>query len=180
MGDGPNKSCKLTKTTLGPDLSWKGIFRYISAHAQAREFCRIRPAISAGSSIAAQADSGVDFSHGPQGRGINQLWHARFQIERPTLLFRCLQKPHRALRPAFGNAAFQKELKSYKTGKGSIQFPNDAPLPMELIEKIVRFRVKENLNGARTRSTAVAKSRNEKNDQAFIDSVASGLTDDDK
>jgi uncharacterized protein YdhG (YjbR/CyaY superfamily) len=43
-----------------------------------------------------------------------------------------------------GNAAFQKELKKYKTGKGSIQFPNDAPLPVALIEKIVRFRVKEN------------------------------------
>ena len=44
-----------------------------------------------------------------------------------------------------GNAAFQKELSLYKQGKGSIQFPLDKPLPMALIKKIVKFRVKENL-----------------------------------
>ena len=44
-----------------------------------------------------------------------------------------------------GNEAFKKELSLYKTGKGSIQFPLDKPMPLELITKIVRFRVKENL-----------------------------------
>jgi uncharacterized protein YdhG (YjbR/CyaY superfamily) len=44
-----------------------------------------------------------------------------------------------------GVKAFQKELAGYKTGKGSIQFPFDKPLPPVLISKIVRFRVKENL-----------------------------------
>ena len=43
-----------------------------------------------------------------------------------------------------GNAAFRKELKTYKTGKGSIQFPHNQELPVALIEKIVRFRVEEN------------------------------------
>ena len=43
-----------------------------------------------------------------------------------------------------GNAAFQNELKKYKTGKGSIQFPNDVPLPVDLIERIVQFRAREN------------------------------------
>jgi uncharacterized protein YdhG (YjbR/CyaY superfamily) len=43
-----------------------------------------------------------------------------------------------------GNEAFQKELSQYKTGKGSIQFPFDKPLPLELITKIVKFRVEEN------------------------------------
>ena len=43
-----------------------------------------------------------------------------------------------------GNAAFQKELASYKVGKGSIQFPLDQPIPYELIRKIVQFRVEEN------------------------------------
>lgn len=42
--------------------------------------------------------------------------------------------------------AFKKELSSYKTAKGSIQFPMDKPLPLTLITKIVKFRVKENTN----------------------------------
>ena len=42
-----------------------------------------------------------------------------------------------------GNKAYQKELSKYKTGKGSIQFPLNEKIPFELIEKIVRFRVKE-------------------------------------
>lgn len=47
-----------------------------------------------------------------------------------------------------GNAAFQDELSAYKTGKGSIQFPLDKPLPIGLITKIVTFRVKENTDKA--------------------------------
>lgn len=43
-----------------------------------------------------------------------------------------------------GVAAFEKELRAYKTSKGAIQFPIDQPLPVELIEAIVRFRVDEN------------------------------------
>ncbi len=39
---------------------------------------------------------------------------------------------------------FEKELTEYKHAKGSIQFPLDKPLPMELIERIMRFRVAEN------------------------------------
>ena len=39
--------------------------------------------------------------------------------------------------------AFQKELSQYKGAKGSVQFPLDQPLPLKLIEKIVKFRVAE-------------------------------------
>lgn len=38
---------------------------------------------------------------------------------------------------------FKKELEEYKTSKGAIQFPIDKPLPLELIKKIVKFRVEE-------------------------------------
>lgn len=38
---------------------------------------------------------------------------------------------------------FEGELASYKTGKGSIQFPYDEPLPKELILKIALYRVRE-------------------------------------
>ncbi len=43
-----------------------------------------------------------------------------------------------------GHAAFKKELSAYKEGKGSVQFPLDEKLPLSLVTKIVKFRVKEN------------------------------------
>ena len=44
-----------------------------------------------------------------------------------------------------GIEAFKKELAPYKGAKDSVQFPIDQPLPLPLIRKIVKFRVKENL-----------------------------------
>uniref|UniRef100_UPI004047B010 iron chaperone n=1 Tax=Mariniflexile sp. TaxID=1979402 RepID=UPI004047B010 len=43
-----------------------------------------------------------------------------------------------------GHEVFAKELSVYKQGKGSVQFPINAPLPIDLITRIVKFRVKEN------------------------------------
>ncbi len=43
-----------------------------------------------------------------------------------------------------GIEAFEKELAAYKTGKGSVQFPLDKPIPNQLIAAIVKFRAKEN------------------------------------
>jgi len=39
---------------------------------------------------------------------------------------------------------FETELSVYKRGKGSVQFPLDQPLPLELIRRIVEYRVREN------------------------------------
>lgn len=39
---------------------------------------------------------------------------------------------------------FAAELKEYKTSKGTIQFTVDKPLPVALIKKIIKARVKEN------------------------------------
>lgn len=50
-----------------------------------------------------------------------------------------------------GIEKFKKELSAYETAKGSVKFPLDQPIPYELIEKIVKFRVKENLEKAETR-----------------------------
>lgn len=44
-----------------------------------------------------------------------------------------------------GHAAFAAELSRYKQGKGSVQFPLDEPLPLDLIRRIVKFRVEETL-----------------------------------
>jgi uncharacterized protein YdhG (YjbR/CyaY superfamily) len=44
-----------------------------------------------------------------------------------------------------GIEAFKEELRPYKQGKGSVQFPLGKPLPADLIRRIVEFRVEENL-----------------------------------
>lgn len=46
---------------------------------------------------------------------------------------------------ASGMAAFKKELSAYKSSKGAVQFPFDEPLPLTLITRMVKFRVKEEL-----------------------------------
>lgn len=44
-----------------------------------------------------------------------------------------------------GHETFREELSKYKSGKGSVQFPLNEPMPLDLISRIVRFRVKENI-----------------------------------
>ena len=41
-------------------------------------------------------------------------------------------------------AQLDDELAPYKRSKGTLQFPLDKPLPLKLIERIVKYRVKEN------------------------------------
>jgi uncharacterized protein YdhG (YjbR/CyaY superfamily) len=53
-------------------------------------------------------------------------------------------KNHIGFYPApSGIEAFGKELSRYEGAKGSVQFPLDEPLPLTLVTKIVKFRVKE-------------------------------------
>ena len=48
-----------------------------------------------------------------------------------------------------GIEAFKDELSVYKGAKGTVQFPHSSPIPLGLIGKIVKFRVKENLEKAK-------------------------------
>lgn len=41
--------------------------------------------------------------------------------------------------------AFKSELTGFEWAKGSIKFPIDKPLPLELVRKMVAYRVKENM-----------------------------------
>lgn len=47
-----------------------------------------------------------------------------------------------------GIAKFKKQLSAYEGAKGSVQFPLNQPIPYALITRIVKFRVKENLERA--------------------------------
>jgi uncharacterized protein YdhG (YjbR/CyaY superfamily) len=53
-----------------------------------------------------------------------------------------------------GIEAFKDDLSVYKQGKGSVQFPLDEPLPLDLITRIVKFRAEENLAKAVKKKTA--------------------------
>jgi len=50
-----------------------------------------------------------------------------------------------------GIEAFKPELASYQWAKGSVQFPLDKPMPLKLIKRIVRFRVRENLSKSKSK-----------------------------
>ena len=61
-------------------------------------------------------------------------------------------KNHIGLYPTpSGIKEFEDELAPYKSGKGSLQFPLDKPLPLDLISRIVEFRVLENTTKAAKR-----------------------------
>ncbi len=46
---------------------------------------------------------------------------------------------------ALGVEEFKEELSGYVVSKGTVRFPLDKPIPLDLAKKIVTFRVKENL-----------------------------------
>jgi uncharacterized protein YdhG (YjbR/CyaY superfamily) len=55
-------------------------------------------------------------------------------------------KNHIGFYPApSGIEAFKKELSAYEGSKGAIRFPLDKPLPLALVSKIVKYRVKNNI-----------------------------------
>lgn len=55
-------------------------------------------------------------------------------------------KNHIGFYPApVGIEAFKEETSKYEAGKGTLQFPLDQPLPLDLITRIVKFRVQQNL-----------------------------------
>ncbi|OFY87141.1 MAG: hypothetical protein A3F72_16685 [Bacteroidetes bacterium RIFCSPLOWO2_12_FULL_35_15] len=68
------------------------------------------------------------------------------------LVWFAAHKKHIGFYPkASGIEAFKKELSVFKGAKGSVQFPFDKPLPIGLITKIIKFRVKENLEKAKNK-----------------------------
>jgi uncharacterized protein YdhG (YjbR/CyaY superfamily) len=67
-----------------------------------------------------------------------------YKYERPFIGFAAM-KNHIGLYPMSGSfvAAHQKELVGYSTSKGAIRLPLDRPLPLGLVKRVVKLRVKE-------------------------------------
>ena len=54
-------------------------------------------------------------------------------------------KDHYSLFPSpTATGTFEKELSPYRTGKGTLSFPIDKPIPWEIIERVLQFRIKRN------------------------------------
>jgi uncharacterized protein YdhG (YjbR/CyaY superfamily) len=70
-----------------------------------------------------------------------------------NLVYFAAYKNHIGFYPtSSGIQAFKQELSVYEGAKGSVKFPLEKPLPLELISKIVKFRVAENLKKAEQKS----------------------------
>jgi uncharacterized protein YdhG (YjbR/CyaY superfamily) len=69
-----------------------------------------------------------------------------------NLVYFAAYKNHIGFYPApRGIETFRKELAAYEGGKGTLKFPLDEPIPFDLIARIVKFRVQDNLERAAAR-----------------------------
>lgn len=67
-----------------------------------------------------------------------------FNLKGNYLIYFAAYKKHIALYPApVGNEDFKEDISPYESGKGTLQFPLDKPIPLHLIRKIVKYRVEE-------------------------------------
>ena len=69
-----------------------------------------------------------------------------FSLNDKYLIYFAGYKKHISLYPApIGNPEFAEEIAPYESGKGTLKFSLDKPIPYKLITRIVKFRAKENL-----------------------------------
>lgn len=78
-----------------------------------------------------------------------------------NLVHFAVHKSHIGFYPApSGIENFKQELSPYHSSKGAVQFPIDQPLPLELVSKIVKFRVAENQRLAQEKRKHTQKKAN--------------------
>lgn len=72
-----------------------------------------------------------------------------FTLNGRYLIYFAAYKKHIGLYPApLGVAEFHEAVSWYGAGKGTMKFPLDQPMPLDLIRSVVRFRLKENAEAA--------------------------------
>ena len=84
-----------------------------------------------------------------------------YKLNSRAVLYFAGWKHHYSLYPASDRlvAAFKDELASYKLSKGTIRFPHSDPVPVDLIERIAKFRAKEVAEIDRPKPGALKKGR---------------------
>ena len=71
---------------------------------------------------------------------------ACFELNGKNLIHFAGWKKHVSLYPVpAGDEAFERQIEPYMAGKGTLKFPLDEPLPVKLVEKIVKLHLVENL-----------------------------------
>ncbi len=74
-----------------------------------------------------------------------------FRLNGILVYFAAFKKHIGLYPPVRGDARLEKSISTYAGVKGNLQFPLDRPIPYGLIERIVKFRVKQNMSKARAK-----------------------------
>jgi uncharacterized protein YdhG (YjbR/CyaY superfamily) len=82
----------------------------------------------------------------PEVKGKISYQIAAFELNGRNLIHFAGWKKHVSLYPIpAGSEAFEKSIAKFADGKGTVKFPLDQPLPLKLIQQIVKYRVADNL-----------------------------------
>ena len=112
-------------------VKWKNIDDYINSHPKNIQVIlnRLRETIK---KAAPEAEETISYSM------------PAFKLH-GMLVYFAMHTSHVGFYPEpSGIEAFKKEISAYEWAKGSVKFPVDKPLPLDLVSKIVKFRMKEN------------------------------------
>ena len=74
-----------------------------------------------------------------------------FALDGDLIYFAAFKKHIGVFPPVRGDEKLSKQLARYRGDKGNLRFPLDEPIPYELIKRVVKFRVKEQAERARSR-----------------------------
>jgi len=75
-----------------------------------------------------------------------------FTLNGKYLIYFAGWKHHISIYPIpTGDDSFNREIAPYVSGKGTLKFPIDKPMPLKLITKLVRLKVAENLTGTESK-----------------------------
>jgi len=79
---------------------------------------------------------------------------AAFEVKGKNFIALAGWKKHISIYPIpSGSETFNKEIEKYASGKGTVKFPLDEPLPLKLIEKAIKYKLADHLKSIGTKSS---------------------------
>jgi len=89
----------------------------------------------------------------PQAKERISYEMAAFELNGKNIIHFAGWKKHVSLYPLpAGEEAFEQEVSKYVDGKGTVKFPLDEPMPMKLVNKIIKLHLAQNLKMAKGKS----------------------------